>query len=143
MYRGCLTGRPYPLDTLETQLFPSCTDSSHSSNVQGTCFTSREAQSRDTHENSSGFNCLSLHTHSLLHTTLTSKSHNKYRVQNIEYNFNQIWHGIKANKIHICKSQLYNLPIWLFRDKTPKTDSRLKREFGNNGKTHSHLIQKL
>ena len=61
-------------------------------------------------------------------------------VQKIEYNYNQIWHKIKANKIHICKSQLYNLPIWLFRDKTPKTDSRLKREFGNIGKTHSHLI---
>ena len=39
-----------------------------------------------------------------------------------------------------CKSQLYNLPLWLFCDKTPKTDSRLKREFGNSGKTHSHLI---
>ena len=24
-------------------------------------------------------------------------------VQKIEYNYNQIWHGIKANKIHICK----------------------------------------
>ena len=23
------------------------------------------------------------------------------------YNYNQIWHRIKANKIHICKSQLY------------------------------------
>ena len=79
-------------------------------------------------------------THSLSHTTLTIKSHNKYRVQKIEYNYNQIWHRIKANKIHICKSQLYNLPIWLFRDKTPKTDSRLKCKFGNNGKTHSHLI---
>ena len=39
-----------------------------------------------------------------------------------------------------CKSQLYNLPIWLFHDKTAKTDSRLKYEFGNSGKTHSHLI---
>ena len=33
-----------------------------------------------------------------------------------------------------CKSQLYSHPLWLFRDKTPKTDSRLKREFGNSGK---------
>ena len=40
-----------------------------------------------------------------------------------------------------CKLQLYNLPLWLFCDKTPKTDSRLKREFGNSGKTHLHLIQ--
>ena len=27
-----------------------------------------------------------------------------------------------------CKSQLYNLLLWLFHDKTPKTDSRLKHE---------------
>ena len=64
----------------------------------------------------------------------------KYRVQKIEHNYNQIWHGIKANKTHSFKLQLYNLPLWLFCDKTPKTDSRLKREFGNSGKTHSHLI---
>ena len=56
----------------------------------------------------------------------------------IEYNYKRL--NIKANKIHICKSQLYNLPLLLFRDKTPKTNSRLKREFGNNDKTHSHLI---
>ena len=37
---------------------------------------------------SSIFNCLSLHTFSLYHTTLTNKSHNKYRVQKIEYNYN-------------------------------------------------------
>ena len=57
----------------------------------------------------------------------------------IEQNYNQIWHGIKANTKN-CKSKLYNLPLWLFRYKTPKTDSRLKREFENSGKTHSHLI---
>ena len=51
----------------------------------------------------------------------------KYRVQNIEQNYNQIWHEIKANKTYSCKLQLYNLPIWLFRDKTPKTDFRLKQ----------------
>ena len=64
----------------------------------------------------------------------------KHRVQNIEHKYNQIWHEIKANKTHSCKLQLYNLPFCLFCDKTPKTDSRLKREFGNSGKTHSHLI---
>ena len=64
----------------------------------------------------------------------------KYRVQKIEHNYNQIWHGIKANNTHSCKLQLYNLPLWLFRDKTPKKNSRLKREFGNSGKTHSRLI---
>ena len=64
----------------------------------------------------------------------------KYGMQKIEQNYNQIWHGIKADKTHSCKLQLYNLPFWLFPDKTPKTDSRLKYEFRNNGKTHSHLI---
>ena len=36
-------------------------------------------------------------SHSLSHTTHTMKSHIKYRIQNIEQNYNQIWHGIKAN----------------------------------------------
>ena len=61
-------------------------------------------------------------------------------VQKIEHNYNQIWHGIKANNTYSCKLQLYNLSFWLFRDKTPTIDFRLRREFGNNGKTHSHLI---
>ena len=43
--------------------------------------------------------CLeSSHSLSLPHTTLINKSHNKYRVQKIEYNYTQIWHKIKANK---------------------------------------------
>ena len=41
--------------------------------------------------------------HSLYHTTLTMKSHNTYRVQQIEYNYNQICHRIKANKTSSCK----------------------------------------
>ena len=44
----------------------------------------------------------SSHTHtlslSLFHTTFTNKSHMKYRIHKIEQNYNQIWHGIKANK---------------------------------------------
>ena len=47
--------------------------------------------------------------------------------------------GKWLNKKHSCKSQLYNFPIWLFRDKTPKHTLELKHEFGNRGKTHSHL----
>ena len=140
MFRGCLAGRPYPRDTRENQLSPSCPYSSHSSHVQGTCITSRDAYLRATCENTSVFNALSLHTLSLSHTTLTNKSHMKYRVQKIEHNYNQIWHEIKANKTHSCKLQLYNLPLWLFRDKTPKTYSRLRRKFRNSDKTHSHLI---
>ena len=51
----------------------------------------------------------------------------------------QLNHRIKANKIYSFKSQLYNLPLWLFCDKTPKQTLDLKREFGNRSKTHSHL----
>ena len=36
-------------------------------------------------------------SHSLSHTTLTMKSHIKYRVQKIKQNYNQIWYKIKAN----------------------------------------------
>ena len=81
MFRGCLGGRPYPRDTRENQLSPSCPDSLHSSHVQGTCIISRDAYSRATRENTSIFNALSLHTLSLSHTTLINKSHMKYRVQ--------------------------------------------------------------
>ena len=75
-----------------------CLDSLHSSHVQGIYITSRDAYSQATRENTSVFNALSLHTLSLPQTTLTNKSHMKYRVQKIEHNYNQIWHGIKANK---------------------------------------------
>ena len=54
---------------------------------------------------------LSLHILSPSHTTFTIKSHNKYRVQKIEHNYNQIWYGIKANKTYSCKLQLYNVFI--------------------------------
>ena len=44
------------------------------------------------------FNCLeSSHSLCLSHITLTNKSIIKYRVHKIEHNYNQIWHGIKAN----------------------------------------------
>ena len=98
MFHGYLVGRPYPRDTRENQLSPSCPDFSHSSHVKGTCITSRDAYSRATRENTFSFQfALSLHTLSLSHTTLTNKTHMKYRVQKIEHNYNQIWHGIKAN----------------------------------------------
>ena len=53
--------------------------------------------------------CLSLHILSLSHTTLKIKSHIKYRVQKIEHNYLQIWHGIKANKTYSCKLQFYKV----------------------------------
>ena len=116
-----------------------CHDSSHSSHVPSTGFTSREVFSRATRENSLDLQfVLSLHT----------LSHTKHIQRNPTYNTGYI----RLNRITIkfgtelkpkqisCKSQLYNLPLWLFRDKTPKTNSRLKREFENIGKIHSHLI---
>ena len=87
------------------------------------------------------FKCLkSSHTLSLSHTTLTNKTHMKYRVHKIEHNYNQIWHGIKANKNMVVNYNFTISPFGYFVKKTPKTNSRLKREFGNSGKTHSHLI---
>ena len=109
MFHGCLARRPYLWDTRENQLSPSYPDSLHSSHVQGICITSQDAYSQATRENTLVFNALSLHTLSFTHTTLTNKSYMKYRVQKIEHNYNQIWHGIKANKTHICKLWLYML----------------------------------
>ena len=141
MYRKCLTGRPYSRNTHESQLSPSIL-TLHIPVMCRAHALLHGMLSREIHEKTSSvFNSLSFHTLSLYHITLTIKSHNKYRVQKIEYNYNQIWHEIKANKQHLCKSQLYNLPLWLFRDKTSKTDSRLKHEFENNDKTHSHLTR--
>ena len=138
MFRECLAGRPYPQATRETQLSPfvltlriSIMCRAHASFCR---MLSRELPAKTLQ---------SSHSLSLSHTTLTIKSHNKYRVEKIESNYSQIWHRIKANKTYSCKLQLYNPPLWLFCDKAPKTDSRIKREFGNSGKNHSHLIQKL
>ena len=140
MSRGCLAQRPYSRDTSKTQLSPSVLTLRIPVMCKAHASLWRKLSLKIPARTSSVFNSLSLHILSFYHTTLTIKSHNKYRVQKIEYNYNQIWYGIKANKIHICKSQLYNLPLWLFHDKTPITDSRLKREFRNSGKTHLHLI---
>ena len=78
-------------------------------------------------------------SYSLTHTTLIMKSYIKYRYKRLNKITIKFSTKLKPTQIS-CRSQLYNLPIWLFRDKTPKIDYRLKREFGNNGKTHSHLI---
>ena len=99
MFHECLTGRPYPQDTCKNQLSPSYPDSSHSSHVQDTYITLLEDYSWDSHENSFSLQlALSLHTLSLSHTTLTNKSHMKYRVHKIKHNYNKIWHRIKTNK---------------------------------------------
>ena len=129
MFRGCLAGRLYLRDTRENQLSPSCPDSSHSNHVHGTCITSQDAYSQATRENTSVFNSLSLHTFSLSHTSLTNKSHMKYRLQKIEHNYNQIWHRIKANKTHSCKLQLYNFPRNFNRSNINQASIESSREF--------------
>ena len=105
-----------PMSQLQNTVVSICPDSSHSNHVQGTCIISQDAQSQATRENSFVFNCLNLHTLSLYHTTLTIKSHNKYMVQKTEHNYNQIWHGIRANKTNSCKLQLYNNNVNLFSE---------------------------
>ena len=60
-------------------------------------FTWQEVFSRATRENSFNLQCCLESSHSLSHTTHTMKSHTKYKIYKIEQNYNQIWHGIKAN----------------------------------------------
>ena len=67
-------------------------------------------------------------SHFLSHTTLTKKSHIKYRVHKIEQNY----------KI-VVNHNFTISPFGYFVTKHPKTNSRFKCEFGKNGKTHSHL----
>ena len=57
------------------------------------------------------FKRLSLQSLSLSQTTLTNKSLNKYRVHKIDHNYNQIWHGIKANKNIVVN---YNFTVFPF-----------------------------
>ena len=112
MFCGCLVGRPYPWNTRENQLSPSCPDSSYSNHMQDTRITSGDAYSRATRENTSVFNLPWVFTH-----TLTNKTHMKYRVHKIEQNYNQIWHGIKANKNIVVN---YNFTISPFGNSMTK-----------------------
>ena len=74
-----------------------CHDSSHSSHVLSTWlhFEGRLLASYPWKLLWSSI-CLES-SHSLLHTTHTIKSNKKYKIHKIEQNYNQIWHGIKAN----------------------------------------------
>ena len=68
------------------------------------CKTHVSLRGKLTHElpakTASVFNLSWVFTHTLshTHTTLTNKTHMKYRIKKIEQNYNQIWYGIKANK---------------------------------------------
>ena len=107
MFREYLAGRSYLRDTREIQMSPSYPDSSYSNHARHMHHFARCLLTGYPRKHFSLQFALSLHTLSLSHTTLTNKSHMKYRVHSIEHNYNQIWHGIKANKTHSCKLQLY------------------------------------
>ena len=111
MFQGCLTRRPYPWATHVTQLSLSVLTFRILVMCRAHALLRGMLSCKILAKTSSVFNSLSLHTFSFYHTTLTIKSHNKYRVQKIEYNYNQIWHRIKANKQHLCKSQLYMVKV--------------------------------
>ena len=93
-----------------------CHDSSHFSHMLSICFTSRDLRKKATYELPAKtclvFNCLES-SHSLSHTTLTIKSHIKYKVQKIEHNYNQIGTELKPTQ-NSCKSQLYNFYFHFF-----------------------------
>ena len=131
--------KPYLWDTHEIQLSPSCPDSSHSSHVQGTCITSRDAYSWATCENTSVFNLPGFFTHTLsLTQPLQIKTHMKYRVQKLDHNYNQIWHGIKVNKnivvnynftLFYYSEQVQLLPLLRVRERYRKSSFSLRSHY--------------
>ena len=106
MFRGYLARRPYSKDTYENQLSPSIMIL----RIPVICWAHASLRRKASHElpakTSLVFNCLKS-SHSLTHTTLTIKSHIKYRVQKIEHNYNQFGTELKPIQ-NGCKSQLYN-----------------------------------
>ena len=86
-----------PVRHLRKPAITICHDSSHSSHMLITCFTLQEASCKLPAKSSLLCTFPWVFTLSLTHTTLTNKSHIKYRVHKIAQNYNQIWHGIKAN----------------------------------------------
>ena len=106
-----------PASYLRNTAASICPDSSHSSHVQGTCIISRDAQSRATHENSSVFNCLSLHTHTLSLTKLLQLNptiNTRYnRLNKITIKF-----GIELKPTkHIVVNYNFTLSLYYFEDK--------------------------
>ena len=96
MFHVYLAERPYSQDTLENQL--SSFVMTLRIPVMCRAHTSlRRKASRKLPTKTSCFSLCLESSHSFSHTTLTKKSHIKYKVHKIEHNYNQIWHGIKAN----------------------------------------------
>ena len=109
MFHDCLAGRPYPRDI-------------HENNSLAWLFSFQPCAphvtlSRLSFSRNPLILHLSLSLHQLNTKTNTIKSHKVqgYKLKQLQYFLS--WN--KANIKHNCKSQFYNLPLWLFRDKTP------------------------
>ena len=97
-----LAGISWESLTCKTLMKTSCLHPAPTFRIPVMCRAYASLHGKPTHEIPTKialvFNSLeSSHTLSLSDTTLTNKSHIKYRVHKIEKNYNQIWHGIKAN----------------------------------------------
>ena len=108
-----LARRPYPQDTREI-LQASMT-------FQLPAYASHVALSQVSFLWASGEIHLFFNSCSILHQLNTKsntiKSHKIQWTKLKQSQYFLSWN--KANIKHSCKSKLYNLPIWLFRDKTP------------------------
>ena len=112
-FHGYLARRPYPRDTREI-LQASMT-------FQLPAYASHVALSQVSFLWASGEIHLFFNSCSILHQLNTKPNTIKsHKIQGTKLKQSQhflSWN--KANIKHSCKSKLYNLPIWLFRDKTP------------------------
>ena len=116
MFRDYLTRRPYPRDTRENdnlaRLFSFQSWAPHMPFSQKLfSWTSHELVTKCTDLQ------LSLSLHQLNTKLNTIKSHKIQGTKLKQLQDFLSWN--KANIKHSCKSQLYNLLLWLFRDKTP------------------------
>ena len=112
-FRGFLARRPYPQDTHEILQVGMTLQLS-------TC-ASHVALSQVSFLWASGEIHLFFNSCSILHQ-LNTKSNiiKSHKIQGPKLKQSQhFFSWNKANIKYSCKSKLYNLPIWLFRDKTP------------------------
>ena len=109
MFRNYLARRPYPQDTRENDSLARSFNFQTCGSFASQLLTSFSQNPLILH--------LSLNLHQLNTKPNTIKSH---KIQGTK--LKQLQHFLswnKANIKHSCKSQLYNFPLWLFRDKIP------------------------
>ena len=95
LYVSC--GKALPAKHSRKPVITICHDSSHSSHVLST-WLHFVGSLLTSYLGKLLWSSLFLEfSHSLSHIIYTKKSHITYRVHKIEQNYNQIWHGIKAN----------------------------------------------